>query len=170
MTEIANLAVPYFGLIAIGFAWGKANGPPEPGLALTKVFLLYVSLPAPLFVNTSKTSELDLFGKTAPHFSGSCSKHMRLGARAPRRRKPLAHCKPTQWSDRADQMQARSAERLRREKIAEQRTVRDIDDKGAAQHIGTPRDIITLQHARAARIFAVRQCLSDQLGNVIGIP
>ena len=59
MTEIANLAVPYFGLIAIGFAWGKANGPPEPGLALTKVFLLYVSLPAPLFVNTSKTSELD---------------------------------------------------------------------------------------------------------------
>jgi hypothetical protein len=29
MTEIANLAVPYFGLIFIGFAWDKANGPPE---------------------------------------------------------------------------------------------------------------------------------------------
>jgi hypothetical protein len=31
MTEIINLAVPYFGLIFIGFACGKAKDCPRPG-------------------------------------------------------------------------------------------------------------------------------------------
>jgi malonate transporter and related proteins len=33
MTDILNLALPYFGLIFIGFACGKAKGLPETGLA-----------------------------------------------------------------------------------------------------------------------------------------
>ncbi len=55
MIEILNLAVPYFGLIFIGFACGKAKGLPEAGLAWMNFFLLYVSLPALLFVITSRT-------------------------------------------------------------------------------------------------------------------
>ena len=61
MTEIVNLAVPYFGLIFIGFACGNAKGLPETELAWMNFFFLYVSLPALLFVITSKTpfSELN---------------------------------------------------------------------------------------------------------------
>jgi hypothetical protein len=49
MVDILNLALPYFGLIFIGFACGKAKGPPEQGLAWMNFFLLYVSLPTLLF-------------------------------------------------------------------------------------------------------------------------
>src|ERR1700716_774693 len=55
MVDILNLALPYFGLIFIGFACGKAKGLPEQGLAWMNFFLLYVSLPALLFGITSKT-------------------------------------------------------------------------------------------------------------------
>jgi hypothetical protein len=44
--DVLNLALPYFGLIFIGFACGKAKGLPETGLAWMNFFLLYVSLPA----------------------------------------------------------------------------------------------------------------------------
>lgn len=60
MINILNLAVPYFGLIFIGFACGKAKGLPEAGLAWMNFFLLYVSLPALLFVITSKTPFAEL--------------------------------------------------------------------------------------------------------------
>src|SRR6476660_732607 len=61
MADILNLALPYFGLIFIGFACGKTRGLPEPGLAWMNFFLLYVSLPALLFGIMSKTpfSELN---------------------------------------------------------------------------------------------------------------
>src|SRR3954447_15118561 len=49
MVDILNLALPYFGLIFIGFACGKTRGLPESGLAWMNFFLLYVSLPALLF-------------------------------------------------------------------------------------------------------------------------
>ena len=55
MIDILNLALPYFGLIFIGFACGKARGLPEQGLAWMNFFLLYVSLPALLFGIMSKT-------------------------------------------------------------------------------------------------------------------
>src|ERR1700710_201585 len=55
MVDILNLALPYFGLIFIGFACGKAKGLPEQGLAWVNFFLLYVSLPALLFGITAKT-------------------------------------------------------------------------------------------------------------------
>jgi hypothetical protein len=41
MVDILNLALPYFGLIFIGFACGKAKGLPEQGLAWMNFFLLY---------------------------------------------------------------------------------------------------------------------------------
>ena len=61
MLDILNLALPYFGLIFIGFACGKAKGLPEAGLAWMNFFLLYVSLPALLFGIMSRTpfSELN---------------------------------------------------------------------------------------------------------------
>jgi malonate transporter and related proteins len=58
--EILNLALPYFGLIFIGFACGKAKGLPESGLAWMNFFLLYVSLPALLFGIMSKTPFAEL--------------------------------------------------------------------------------------------------------------
>jgi hypothetical protein len=60
MIDILNLAVPYFGLIFIGFACGKTKGLPEAGLAWMNFFLLYVSLPALLFTITSKTPFAEL--------------------------------------------------------------------------------------------------------------
>src|ERR1700755_3067240 len=61
MADILNLALPYFGLIFIGYACGKTKGLPESGLAWMNFFLLYVSLPALLFGITAKTpfSELN---------------------------------------------------------------------------------------------------------------
>src|SRR4030081_1338879 len=55
MIDVLNLALPYFGLIFIGFACGRAKGMPETGLAWMNFFLLYVSLPALLFGIMSKT-------------------------------------------------------------------------------------------------------------------
>jgi hypothetical protein len=55
MVDILNLALPYFGLIFIGFACGKAKKLPEQGLAWMNFFLLYVALPALLFGITAKT-------------------------------------------------------------------------------------------------------------------
>src|SRR5712671_2722554 len=55
MIGVLNLALPYFGLIFIGFACGRAKGLPETGLAWMNFFLLYVSLPALLFGIMSKT-------------------------------------------------------------------------------------------------------------------
>ena len=55
MVDILNLALPYFGLIFVGFACGKVKSLPESGLAWMNFFLLYVSLPALLFAIMSKT-------------------------------------------------------------------------------------------------------------------
>src|SRR6202012_444201 len=55
MVAVLNLALPYFGLIFIGYACGRAKGLPEQGLAWMNFFLLYVSLPALIFMITSKT-------------------------------------------------------------------------------------------------------------------
>jgi hypothetical protein len=60
MVDILNLALPYFGLIFIGFACGKAKGLPVQGLAWMNFFLLYVSLPALLFGIMSKTPFAEL--------------------------------------------------------------------------------------------------------------
>ena len=55
MMDVLNLALPYFGLIFVGFACGKLVRLPEAGLAWMNFFLLYVSLPALFFRIMSKT-------------------------------------------------------------------------------------------------------------------
>jgi len=60
MIDILNLALPYFGVIFIGFACGKAKGLPEAGLAWMNFFLLYVSLPALMFGIMSRTPFAEL--------------------------------------------------------------------------------------------------------------
>ena len=60
MVDVLNLALPYFGLIFIGFACGKAKRLPESGLSWMNFFLLYVSLPALLFGIMSKTPFAEL--------------------------------------------------------------------------------------------------------------
>ena len=55
MIDILNLALPYFGLIFIGFACGKYKRLPEAGLTWMNFFLLYVSLPALFFRILAKT-------------------------------------------------------------------------------------------------------------------
>ncbi|NVN86266.1 MAG: AEC family transporter [Rhodopseudomonas sp.] len=55
MIDILNLALPYFGLIFVGFACGRWKRLPEAGLAWMNFFLLYVSLPALFFRIMSRT-------------------------------------------------------------------------------------------------------------------
>jgi malonate transporter and related proteins len=61
MMDVLNLALPYFGLIFIGFACGKLGKLPETGLAWMNFFLLCVALPALFFRIMSRTpfNELD---------------------------------------------------------------------------------------------------------------
>jgi len=55
MLDILNLALPFFGLIFIGFACGKWRRLPDEGLAWMNFFILYVALPALFFRILSKT-------------------------------------------------------------------------------------------------------------------
>jgi hypothetical protein len=55
MIDVLNLALPYFGLIFVGFACGRLKRLPESGLAWMNFFLLYVSLPALFFRIMSRT-------------------------------------------------------------------------------------------------------------------
>ena len=46
MIDVLNLALPFFGLIFIGFACGRIKQIPDTALAWMNFFILYVSLPA----------------------------------------------------------------------------------------------------------------------------
>lgn len=45
MIDVLNLALPYFGLIFLGYACGRVKQIPETGLAWLHFFLIYVALP-----------------------------------------------------------------------------------------------------------------------------
>jgi malonate transporter and related proteins len=45
MIDVLNLALPFFGLIALGYAAGKISNLPEIGLAWMNFFLIYIALP-----------------------------------------------------------------------------------------------------------------------------
>jgi malonate transporter len=60
MIDILNLAIPYFGLIFVGYVCGRIKALPESGLASMNFFLLYVSLPALLFGILSRTPFAEL--------------------------------------------------------------------------------------------------------------
>jgi predicted permease len=55
MLDVLNLALPFFGLIFIGFACGKWRRLPDEGLAWMNFFILYVALPALFFRILSRT-------------------------------------------------------------------------------------------------------------------
>ena len=45
MLDVVNLALPFFGLIFLGFVCGKLKQIPDTGLAWMNFFLIYVALP-----------------------------------------------------------------------------------------------------------------------------
>jgi len=45
MIDVLNLALPFFGLIALGYAAGRIKDLPDLGLAWMNFFLIYISLP-----------------------------------------------------------------------------------------------------------------------------
>lgn len=55
MIDVLNLALPYFGLIFLGFACGKIKRIPDTGLAWLNFFLIYVSLPCLFYRVLAKT-------------------------------------------------------------------------------------------------------------------
>ncbi len=55
MIEVLNLALPYFGLIFIGFACGRIKKIPDTALAWMNFFILYVALPALFYRILAKT-------------------------------------------------------------------------------------------------------------------
>jgi malonate transporter len=55
MIDVLNLALPFFGLIIIGFACGKIKQIPDTALAWMNFFIVYVSLPALFFRILSQT-------------------------------------------------------------------------------------------------------------------
>eukprot|EP01035_Chromulina_nebulosa_P024718 gene24718-32197_t len=64
MQQVLNLALPFFGMMLIGFAAAKFRPLPAEGLAWLNVFVIYVSLPALYFELLSRTpiSQLANFG------------------------------------------------------------------------------------------------------------
>src|SRR5688572_6773776 len=55
MIEVLNLALPYFGLIFLGYACGRLKRIPDTGLAWMNFFLIYVALPCLFYRILAKT-------------------------------------------------------------------------------------------------------------------
>jgi predicted permease len=64
MLEVLNLALPYFGLILLGFCFGRLKNIPESGLEWMAFFIIYVALPCLFYRIVAKTplEELTQFG------------------------------------------------------------------------------------------------------------
>lgn len=55
MIDVLNLALPYFGLIFLGFACGKLRRIPDTGLAWMNFFIIHVALPCLFYRIVAKT-------------------------------------------------------------------------------------------------------------------
>jgi predicted permease len=55
MSEVLSLTVPFFGLILLGFLFGRIMRRPAAGLEWLNVFIIYLALPALLFQLLSQT-------------------------------------------------------------------------------------------------------------------
>jgi len=62
MIDVINLALPFFGLIFIGFACGKIKQIPDTALAWMNFFIVYVALPA-LFYRILAQTPLEQLGQ-----------------------------------------------------------------------------------------------------------
>lgn len=58
MLDVINLALPFFGLVFLGFAAGRIKRIPDTGMAWMNYFIVYVSLPA-LFYRILATTPLE---------------------------------------------------------------------------------------------------------------
>jgi predicted permease len=58
LAQVLDLALPFFGLILLGFCLGRIFDVPEDGLAWMHTFIVYVALPA-LFFNLISVTPLD---------------------------------------------------------------------------------------------------------------
>ena len=73
---------------------------------------------------------------------------------------PLAHDGTTQRADAVDEVEAKPARALRRDEVAQQRAVEEIDGSGAAAHIGATAPVVFVRHRSARadiRAFAPRR-------------
>ena len=61
MIDVLNLALPFFGLIAIGYVAGKFNELPDIGMAWMNFFLIYISLPC-LFYRVLAETPIEQLG------------------------------------------------------------------------------------------------------------
>jgi malonate transporter and related proteins len=55
MIDVLNLALPYFGLIFLGYACGRVQKIPASGMAWMDFFILYLALPALFYRILAKT-------------------------------------------------------------------------------------------------------------------
>src|SRR5262245_34190973 len=55
MLDVVNLALPFFGLIFLGFACGKLQRIPYTGLAWMSFFIIYLALPMLFYRIVAKT-------------------------------------------------------------------------------------------------------------------
>jgi len=69
MIDVLNLALPFFGLIALGYIAGKWSDLPEIGLAWMNFFLIYVALPCLFYRVLAQTSFEEL--SNAPFVIGT---------------------------------------------------------------------------------------------------
>ena len=75
MLDVVTLAMPFFGLILLGYIAGKIQKLPETGLAWLNSFVIYIALPALFFQLLSKTPIEELTNITfvaATTFSTYC--------------------------------------------------------------------------------------------------
>ena len=66
-------------------------------------------------------------------------------------------------------MHACGAQALHRQEVAEQRAVRDIDDKSTAGDIGAARPVVAPEHLRCAGVLDVGDRFPDEISDVGGI-
>ncbi len=181
MADILNLALPYFGLIFIGFACGKAEALPEEGLAWMNFFIA-------MFAGRVRDGPAErhlvragIRRRVDRNFRVRHHPHQRDVAIADRpagvsvrpaqpARSALGRhdgASPSRMARRRsgphELIRCRPAARIvcRGRKSAEQRPIGDFDDKGPADHIGAAGRIVTLQYPRRTGIFAGDDSLGD---------
>lgn len=64
MLDVINLALPFFGLVLVGFIAGKIKRIPDTGMAWMNFFIVYVSLPA-LFYRILATTPLEQLARVS---------------------------------------------------------------------------------------------------------
>ena len=75
MIDVINLALPFFGLIFLGYACGRFKRIPDDGLAWMNFFIVYVALPA-LFYRILAATPLDKLSQVSFIFGTTFSTYV----------------------------------------------------------------------------------------------